>query len=130
MSDDRKIDFKLIIVTALVLLLSTVGAMFIFAAVMYFLEKGYEYSPLFATVSVAVGSFLGSLYLGAKIQQKGILIGLSLGGSVFLLVTLITLAVNSGAIDMHIFLRFIIILLASLIGAILGVNRNSNPKYI
>ena len=130
MSECKKIDLALIIKAILVFLLSSVIAVFLFAIGMYFLEGGFQYSPLFATISVAVGCLLASLYLGIKKQKNGILIGLLVGGIVFIILTLITLLVNKGAVSVHILLRLIILILSSMIGAIIGVNRNSQQKYI
>lgn len=128
--DGKKIDYIMLLKALLIWVLSSAVSIFVFATVMYFLEGGYRYSPLFATVALAVGCFMSSLYLGNKIGKNGILIGLSLGGTVFVLSTLITLLVNSGALSVHTLLRLIIFLLASMIGAIIGVNRKDNRKYI
>ena len=43
MSDDKKLDLKLIIKIFLVFLLISTAMVFVFAAVIYFLEGGYEY---------------------------------------------------------------------------------------
>jgi putative membrane protein (TIGR04086 family) len=130
MSEGKKIDLALIIKASLVFLISSVVAVFLFAVVMYFLEGGFEYSPLFATISVAVGCLLASLFLGLKIQKNGILIGLAVSGAVFVILTLVTLLVNKGAVNIHILLRLVILMLSSMIGAIIGVNRNTQQKYI
>ncbi len=130
MSEGKKIDLALIIKTSLVFLISSAVAVFLFAVGMYFLEGGFEYSPLFATISVAVGCLLASLFLGIKIQKNGILIGLAVGGAVFVILTLVTLLVNKGAVNIHILLRLVILMLSSMIGAIIGVNRNTQQKYI
>jgi putative membrane protein (TIGR04086 family) len=130
MSEGKKIDLALIIKASLVFLFSSAVAVFLFAVGMYFLEGGFEYSPLFATISVAVGCLLASLFLGIKIQKNGILIGLAIGGAVFVILTLVTLLVNKGAVNIHILLRLVILMLSSMIGAIIGVNRNTQQKYI
>jgi putative membrane protein (TIGR04086 family) len=130
MSDNKKIDIALIIKTIVIFLLTGVIAVFLFATIMYFLEGGYKYSPLYATISVAMGCFMSSLHLGLKAQKNGILIGLAVGGIVFVLITLVTLLINGGSVGIHILLRLIILLLTSLLGGIIGVNRKNEPKYI
>jgi putative membrane protein (TIGR04086 family) len=130
MSENKKIGYLLIIKATLFFVISSILAIFIFAFVMYLLEGGYEYSPIYATVSVAFGGFVASFYLGLKLQKNGILIGLSVGGIIFLVVTLLALIINSGAVSIHLLLRLIILILSSVIGGILGVNRKSEPKYI
>ena len=130
MSENKKIDITLIIKTIAVFLITSIIAVLLFAVAMYFLEGGYKYSPIYATVSVAVGCFMSALYLGMRLQKNGILIGLAVGGLIFVLITLVTLLINNGAVSIHILLRLVILMLASLIGGILGVNRKSEPKYI
>ena len=130
MAEIKKIDVGLIIKSVLVFLISGIIAVLLFAVGMYFLEGGYNYSPLFATVSVAVGCFMSSLYLGIKFRKNGILIGIAVGGVVFIVITIISLLVNSSAVGVHTLLRLVILLLSSLIGGVFGVNRNTNPKYI
>lgn len=128
--DGKKIDYILLLKAFIIWLISSAVTIFLFAAAMYFLESGYKYSPIFATVCLAVGCFVAALYLGNKIGKNGILIGLVVGGTVFVLATLVTLLVNSGALGVHTLLRLIIFLLASMIGAIIGVNCKDNRKYI
>ncbi len=130
MSEGKKINLSLIIKTVIIWVVASLIAVLIFANAMYFLESGYEFSPLFATISVAIGCFFASLFAGNKLGKNGILIGVSIGGITFLLITLITLLVNSGAVSVHILLRLVILILASLIGSIIGVNRKAEQKYI
>lgn len=130
MSNDKKIDLILLLKAVIIWVALSVVSVFVFAAAMYFLEGGYEYSPLFATISVAIGSLVTAFFVGNVLGKNGILIGLGVGGISFLIITLVTLLVNSGAVSMHILLRLIIMLLASLIGGIVGVNRKAERKYI
>ena len=126
----NKLSYITVIITALMEIISTLVFVLIFAVVMYLIEGGYEYSSLFATVSIAIGALIASFYLGNKQGQKGILIGLAVGGITFITVTLLSLLMDNGAVGINILFHFIIIMLASLIGAILGVNKKANQKYI
>ncbi len=126
----NKLSYITVIVTALVEIVSTLVFVLAFAVIMYLIEGGYKYSSIFATVSIAIGSLIASFYLGNKQGQKGILIGLAVGGITFIIITLISLLMDNGAVGINILFHFIIILLASLIGAILGVNKKANQKYI
>lgn len=128
--ENKKIDYIILLKTILIFVIFSAVSVFIFAAALYFLESGYEYSPLFATISIAIGCFAAAFYLGGKLGKNGILIGFSVGGIVFIIATLVTLLVNSGAVSMHILLRLVILMLSSLVGAIIGVNRKDNQKYI
>ncbi len=128
--DENKIGYITLIKTALIFIVSFVAAAFIFAVALYFLEDGYELSPLLATLSLSLGGFAASLYLGNFRGEKGILLGGAVALVIFIVTALITLLVNRGAVSIHLLLRFVIILLASLIGAIIGVNKKINKKFI
>ncbi len=130
MSADKNYDLKLIVKVVLVCLFSSAVSIFLFACGMYFLEGGFEYSPLFANISVAIGCFLASFFWGMKSQKNGILIGLLVGGASFVILTMITLLVNKGAVSINILLRLVIFVLSSMIGSIIGVNHNTQQKYI
>lgn len=130
MASGKKIDFLLFLKTVIIWIFVSAAAIFAFAAIMYFLEGGYEFSPLFATISIGFGCLAASYYLGNFLGKKGIIIGFGVGGISFILIALVTLFVNSGAVSIHLLLRLIIMLLASLIGAIIGVNRKAEQKYI
>ncbi len=127
---ENKFKYKNIILAILIFALTFIASVFLFAAVVFLLEEGLEFSPIFATVSLALGGLTASLYLGNFKGEKGILIGGAVGIIVFIVTALITLLVNSGAISFHLLLRFIIIILASLIGAIIGVNKKQSKKII
>ena len=111
-----------VITTALFILL--------FSLFMYISQMGYEYATVFATVSLAAGTFASAFYAAKKIGKKGFLTGLIVGGITFLLVTVVSLIVDNGSVTSNTLFHFIIIMLSSLIGGIIGVNRAVNKKYI
>ncbi len=128
--DENKIGYITLIKTALIFIVSFVAVAFLFAVALYYLEGGYEYSPLLATLALSLGGFASSLYLGNFKGEKGILLGGAVALVIFIVTALITLLVNNGAVSIHLVLRFVIILLSSLIGAIIGVNKKANKKFI
>lgn len=128
--EKQKIDYKILTFTALIFLGVTLGALLVFATVMYLIEGGYEYSPLFATISAAIGSLVASLFLARKKQKNGLLIGGAMGIIVFFLLLIMALILGNFKPSINTLFRFIIIMLSSLIGGVIGVNKNSNPKYI
>ena len=127
---DNKLSILQLIKAVAIFAVTFVLSVLVFAVALYFLEDGYRFSPLFATICLALGCFTVSLYLGNAIGEKGLLIGLLVCACVFAITTLVTLLVNSGAVSVHLLLRFIILLLASFTGAIIGVNKKVNKKFI
>lgn len=127
LSKDNK--WILIIKSAVMLIISSAIFMALFSALMYFLELDKDYSPIFATVSVAIGCFLTAYFTSGKIGQKGLITGLITGLSVFILITVISLIVDKGTVTSNTLFHFIIFVLSSLIGGVMGVNKKSK-KYI
>ncbi len=127
---NKKIDYIFIIKAFLILLFSTFAAMLIFAVAMYFLEGGYEFSPLFATISLGIGCLVTTFFASKKIGQKGFLVGLIIGGTVFFIITLAGLMASKEIFTLNTLFRFIILMLSSVIGGILGVNNKGNQRYI
>lgn len=102
---------------------------FVFAFAMYFSESGYKYAPVFATVAVAVGCLAAAFYTARKIGHRGYFTGIITGGISFAVITLTALIIDSGAVTVNTFFRFIILMLSAVIGGILGVNK-AGKKYI
>ena len=110
-------------------LITAVGVI-VFAVVMYFLEAGYEYSAVFATVSLAVGCFFGAFYAARKFKQKGLVNGAIIGIITFAIVLFVSLIVDKGSLTVNSLFHLIIFMLSSVIGGIIGVNKSQNKKYI
>ncbi len=126
----KKIDYIFLLKVLIIEVLTTVVAMFVFAAALYFLEGGYQFSPLFATISLGIGCFLASLYAAGKIGKNGLLIGAIIGGATFIIVTLAGLMGSKEIFTLNTLFRLIILMLLSFIGGVIGVNKGQNQKYI
>lgn len=109
--------------------LSTLVIMVIFSAVLLFFNIERAYAVPFATVSLAVGSFIASRYTAKKIGDKGYAVGLIIGLIVFAVITILSLIFGNG-FSLNTLFHFIIIILSSLVGGILGVNSNNHKKFI
>lgn len=129
-SKNQSANFTLIIKTAIITLVTIIAFIFLFSVFMFLSKRGYEYATVFATLSLAAGAFAGSVFLSNLIGNKGLLIGLLVGSVIFVLVTLISLIVDKGAITTNTLFHLIIIILSSTIGGIIGVNKAHNKKYI
>ena len=79
---------------------------------------------------MAAGSLSAAFYAARKNGSKGYLIGRLVGIITFLLVTIISLIVSGGVLSSNTLFRFVIIVISSLIGGILGINIRREKKYI
>ncbi len=109
--------------------LSTLVTMIIFAGVLLLFNIDRAYAVPFASISIAVGCFIASRITAKKIGDKGYLIGLIIGTIVFVIITLLSLVLGN-KMSLNTLFHFIIILLSSLSGGIVGVNANKGKKYI
>lgn len=128
--ENSKFNYPLIIKTAILNIFVTALFIFIFSVIMYFVQAGYEYSTVLATVALGVGALVSSFYAAKKTKKRGFLIGLIVGGAVFLIVTLVSLFVDKGSVTLNTLFHFIIIMLSALIGGISGVNQSAKQKYV
>lgn len=108
---------------------ATVITMLIFSAILLFLNIDRAYAAPFATISLAVGGFIASLYTAKKIGDKGYLVGLIIGLIVFVFITVLSLILGN-SLSLNTLFHFIIIILSAIVGGIVGVNQNKHKKYI
>lgn len=106
----------------------TLVTMLAFAALLLFLNIDRSYAAPFATISIASGSFAAGCYTAKKIGDRGYIIGLIIGGTVFFIITAISLIVGN-KMSINTLFHFVIIMLSSLAGGIVGVNK-THKKYI
>ncbi len=107
----------------------TLIIMFIFSAVIIFLNIDRAYAVPFATISIGIGSFFAGKITARKLCKKGYLVGLVIGLITFLTITLLSLILGN-SLSINTIFHFVIILLSSIIGGITGVNYKKNKKYI
>lgn len=127
--NSKNILTKLILKTALIQIVTSVVFISIFACAMYFLELDKSFSVIFATISIALSSLISSFFASKEIGNRGYVTGFIIGIATFITITLISLMIDKGSVTINTLFHFIIILLSSMIGGILGVNRKTK-KYI
>lgn len=108
---------------------ATLISMLAFAALFLVFSIDRAYSAPFATISLAVGSFIASRYTAKKIGDKGYLIGIIIGAVIFVLITALSL-VFGNRLSLNTFFHFVIIMLSSIVGGIMGVNKDKHKKFI
>lgn len=108
--------------------LTSVLFMVIFALILLFFDIDRTYAKPFATISIAMGSYIASRVSAKKIGDRGYIIGLIIGAVVFLVITALSLILGN-SLSVNTIFHFIIIMLSSLVGGIAGVNKKQK-KYI
>lgn len=112
--------FGVIIGTAVAII-----SMLVFSALMLFSNLNREYATVFATISVAIGTFIASFFTARRIGKKGYLVGLIIGGVVFAMIMLISLAISQDAPGSNTLFHLVIFMFSSLVGGVSGVNKKS-----
>lgn len=124
-----KLDYKNLIIGAVLQIIITLVTIIVFSLIMYFFETEDKYSPLFASISLAAGAFANSFFISAKKREKGYLYGMTIGFITFVLVTITGIIINSGSFTLNTFFHLVIIMLSAILGGILGVNKKKQ-SYI
>lgn len=122
--------FEIAIKGTVIGLLVSFVFMLIFAGIMLALDTDRAYAAPFATVSIALGCFAAAYYVAKRKGNRGYLIGLIVGGAVFAVITVISLAVCKDGVTLNTLFHFVIVMLSSVAGGIAGVNKNRDKKYI
>lgn len=108
---------------------STIAVMLIFTVALLVFDIERSYAVPFATISVSFGSFIASYFTAKKIGDKGYFIGIIIGLIVFVTITVLSLVLGN-SLSLNTLFHFIIILLSSIAGGIIGVNYKKDKKYI
>ena len=112
------------------LIASAVGMVIVFlsmivaALFMVLFEIKLYFLPIVAPICLVLGSFTSGYLSAKKIGYGGIISGLIVGVITYLFVFLISAIVDPTGITFTSFIHLIITLIASLIGGIVGVNKN------
>ncbi len=122
--------FRLLMVAATVELIVTAVFVILFAVLMLTVSSTLGFASVFATVSLAMGCLAASYAIAKYTGEKGWLYGLLVGGVTFLIVLSVALLMNHGSLTMTTPFRFLILVLSSLIGGVIGVNRAHHRTYL
>ena len=122
--------FRLFMVATTVELIVTAVFVVLFAALMLTVSSTLGFASVFATVSLAMGCLAASYAVAKSTGEKGWLYGLLVGGVTFLIVLAVALLMNRGSLTLTTPFRFMILMLSSLIGGVIGVNRAHRRKYL
>lgn len=131
MKTQEKVNtWALFLVAVIRFVFVTAALIFIFAAAINYLDVPLAYAPILATISVGLGGFSAANYISKRLGRRGAVTGFLAGVVIFAIITLVALFGNKGAVTMNTAFHFVIIVLCSVIGGILGVNKKSKKEFI
>ena len=94
--------------------------------VVFGIDKGWI--PFFTSFSLATSTFISSFFLGKGIGKKSIIVGSVYAIWLYLIVSIISAVIAGGKISLSSLFNFLIIFLASLVGAVFGANAKNKRK--
>lgn len=126
---NKKEFFKNILFGAVVAALTVVAVLFLCAVIMLVFNIPNAFSSPLSSVSIAIGTFVGSYVSALRRQKNGMLTGLATAGVllVFIAAVGIIATLPFSAIS---FIRTAIVLCSGVIGGIFGVNKNTVRKIV
>ncbi len=114
------------LVSTLVGIIITFLTMLLASLLMVLFEISLNLLPIVSSICLVVGSFFAGFLSAKKIGSGGIVCGLVVAFVTFLIVFIISLILDPTGITFNTMIHFIITLLSSLIGGIIGVNKSKN----
>lgn len=103
--------------------ISAVILLLIFSAILSFSDIQESYLALFGYLAVVVGAFMGGFFSSMKHRKKGLVSGLVTGVLLFIILFIFRLIiVGFDSFTISTFIQLLLIVIASTVGGILGVN--------
>ena len=128
-SEKRLDNSAKIFIKSQILALTIYSLFFILASTVMFIANVNKSNSFYAAIAAfAASSFICGYYSGYKIHKNGIFVGLLFGLPANLLVSIISIIVNSFKIDLTAVISFAILLICSMLGGVLSVNTKLKPK--
>ena len=97
-------------------------SIFIFALIMFIFKIDRAYATFFGTISVSAGAYVSAFSIAKKTGSKGYLTGIITGIVYFAVITVLSFIITKENIGSNTAFHFIIIILSSEVGGIMGVN--------
>ena len=131
MSGEKKrvFDYKTLIMGIAIALITTLIVMILEALVMSVTDMPDTLAAPLSSIALSIGVFLGGFFVSQKTKEKGMLQGGALGIASFLIITLISLIVDSSGVSLITLIHAAVTLLSGCIGGILGVNTGNKRKF-
>lgn len=89
----------------------------------YFNILSEKVTQLFILFSTMLTLFIGGIYLGKKCEKKGWLEGIKIGFLIIFLFFLISYLGLDQAINLKVFIYYLLLIAVSMLGSMLGINK-------
>lgn len=96
------------------------------ATLNYFNILGSKSIEIFKIISIIISMLIGSIYLGKNSNQKGFLEGIKMGIIMIIFLFIFNFLAFDQSFDISNIFFYIIILMSSILGSILGINKKSS----
>lgn len=83
-----------------------------------------------SSIALGLGAMAAGFAASKKMGKKGLMTGVVTGLFLYIIVMLVSLLISKGGFSLNTFIKFAIVILASAIGGIGGVNTKKSKKYI
>ncbi len=100
-----------------------------FSAIMLILDMSASASKYFSVAALIIASFIGGFFAAKFSGEKGLITGASVGGALFLFISLISVIFAKEPIFIDFVIRLAATLPAAVVGGILGVNSVGKNKF-
>ncbi|MCM1363617.1 MAG: TIGR04086 family membrane protein [Faecalibacterium sp.] len=123
-SDKTKVFIKTQILALIVYLL-----FFLIASIILFSTEIDKSKSFYAAISAfAAAAFICGYFSGYKIHKKGLYVGLLFCLPMNVIITMVSLIVNSFKVDLTTTISFVILIVCSMLGGVLSVNTKLKAK--
>ena len=111
-------------------LVSIFVVMILIAFVLTKCDLSESVSLTLATLSIAIGTFLGGFVSAKLFKRRGLFVGLITGLLTFILLVIIALSTTNTGISSLFLIRLVIVAVSSSLGGIFGVNSINKRKIV
>ena len=115
--------------TIISLLCATV-CILLFALLLTLCDLSASIAYPLSSLSIGFGGLVGSRYVSRKIGEKGYLCGIIIGIIIFSINSIVIFVMGGGSFTFFSLIRFVIVIIMSMLGGILGINTKSSKSLV
>ncbi len=123
-------NYKCIILGTAIGLITSFVFILLMAILFTSLDLAIELAHPMSSIACGMGAFIGGFTTSKLCKSKGLINGSLTGAFIFLFLMLLSLIISDGSVTIMTLIRFIIIICASSIGGILGLNALVKKRLI